>query len=83
MHHAIKSALQSVRVFSYNRRIHSLDGRYLPGQLLGVWAPPEELRATARKIISPRPLWVSVKESLIQRAAELETLEFYLDTPIE
>lgn len=72
MNRNIKSALQSVRIFAYDRRIHSLTGRFLPGELLTVDAPPDELRAVANKIVSRRPLWRSVREELLKRANELE-----------
>ena len=65
-------ALKSVRTFSCDRRVGHLDGKLLPAQLLGVEAPPTELRAVAGRIVNRLPVWQAVREELEARADELE-----------
>lgn len=72
MDYGIVWAIQSVVSFAGGRSVKELDGRLLPGQLLGVEADPRELRAVAEKISNRLPVWRSVRESLAERAAEIE-----------
>ena len=72
MDFGIKLALKSVRTFSHDRRVGGLDGRLLPAQLLGLDAPPAEIRAVAAKITNRLPIWQSVRGTFEELATELE-----------